>query len=103
LLRKEITAVTDHRFLSAQLGDSERNPKNPLREILMTIWPWSRLRSPKVKTNSKLDFRPKPGKLFPAPAKMKKPLIPHGLKSGAREEGRTPDLMLGKRKKHRRK
>jgi len=64
----------------------------------MTIWPWSRLRSPKVKTNSKLDFRPKPGKLFPAPAKMKKPLIPHGLKSGAREEGRTPDLMLGKRK-----
>jgi len=24
LLRKEITAVTDHRFLSAQLGDSER-------------------------------------------------------------------------------
>ena len=65
----------------------------------MTIWPWSRLRSPKVKTNSKLDFCPKPGKLFPAPAKMKKPLIPHGLKSGAREEGRTPDLMLGKHKK----
>jgi hypothetical protein len=27
---------------------------------------------------------------------MKKPLIPQGLKSGAGEEGRTPDLMLGK-------
>ena len=30
------------------------------------------------------------------PAKMKKPSISRGLKSGAGEEGRTPDLMLGK-------
>ena len=57
----------------------------------------------KSQNKLKTRLRPKPGKLFPAPAKMKKPLIPHGLKSGAREEGRTPDLMLGKRKKHRRK
>ncbi len=30
------------------------------------------------------------------PAKMKKPSISQGLKDGAGEEGRTPDLMLGK-------
>jgi integrase len=33
---------------------------------------------------------------FPAPPKIKKPLISQGLKDGAGEEGRTPDLMLGK-------
>jgi integrase len=32
----------------------------------------------------------------PAPSEKKKPLISQGLKTGAGEEGRTPDLMLGK-------
>jgi hypothetical protein len=32
----------------------------------------------------------------PAPLEKKKPLISQGLKGGAGEEGRTPDLMLGK-------
>ena len=30
------------------------------------------------------------------PAEIKKPLISQGLEDGAGEEGRTPDLMLGK-------
>jgi hypothetical protein len=32
----------------------------------------------------------------PSQRAKKKPVISHGLKSGAGEEGRTPDLMLGK-------
>jgi len=32
----------------------------------------------------------------PTPPEMKKPLVSQGLKNGAGEEGRTPDLMLGK-------
>jgi len=32
---------------------------------------------------------------FPAHQRQKKPLISQGLKTGAGEEGRTPDLMLG--------
>src|SRR6266481_705109 len=32
----------------------------------------------------------------PTPPEIKKPLISQGLKNGAGEEGRTPDLMLGK-------
>jgi hypothetical protein len=32
----------------------------------------------------------------PAPSKMKKPSKNQGLSHGAGEEGRTPDLMLGK-------
>ena len=34
--------------------------------------------------------------IFPSPPKTKKPSISQGLQSGAGEEGRTPDLMLGK-------
>jgi hypothetical protein len=33
---------------------------------------------------------------FPTPSETKKPPTNRGLKSGAGEEGRTPDLMLGK-------
>ena len=32
----------------------------------------------------------------PTPSEIKKPLISQGLEDGAGEEGRTPDLMLGK-------
>ena len=34
--------------------------------------------------------------LFSTPSEKKKPPISQGLKDGAGEEGRTPDLMLGK-------
>jgi integrase len=34
--------------------------------------------------------------VYPTPSERKKPLGNQGLKSGAGEEGRTPDLMLGK-------
>ena len=34
--------------------------------------------------------------IFRSEQKKKKPLVSQGLKDGAGEEGRTPDLMLGK-------
>ena len=34
--------------------------------------------------------------IFKGEQEMKKPLVSQGLKDGAGEEGRTPDLMLGK-------
>jgi integrase len=89
-------------FVSAQTGDKEATLRKHYARYLEEIDPdrnWieaairQSTKSEKFLKKSEKSGFERRGNLT---QKMKKPLISQGLKSGAGEEGRTPDLMLGK-------
>jgi hypothetical protein len=94
-------------FVSAQTGDKEATLRKHYTRYLEEIDPDRNWIEAAIRQSEKSEkFREKSeksgfGRDGSRSPKMKKPLIPQGLKSGAGEEGRTPDLMLGERKKRR--
>jgi integrase len=86
-------------FISAQTGDSEKTLKAHYAKWLPDVDDdMAAVEASIIKSQNKVKSRlsPQLSKLFSTPPKIKKPSISQGLKDGAGEEGRTPDLMLGK-------
>ena len=82
-------------FISAQTGDKEATLRKHYAKYLAEIDPqrdWIESQIRQSAKSEKSGFRRDQN----LTQKMKKPSISRGLKSGAGEEGRTPDLMLGK-------
>ena len=82
-------------FVSVQTGDKEATLRKHYAKYLEEIdsdrnWIEAAIRQ--SAKSEKSSFARSESK----PEKMKKPPMFRGLKSGAGEEGRTPDLMLGK-------
>ena len=90
---------TKMNFISAQTGDREETLKKHYAKYLEGIDPqrqWIEDQIRKSEKSSQKREKSESGQVRTQPAKMKKPLTNQGLKGGAGEEGRTPDLMLGK-------
>ena len=86
-------------FISSQTGDREQTLKKHYAKYLDDIDPqrqWIEGQIRKSEKSSKKSEKSKSSQVKNQLAKMKKPSISQGLKAGAGEEGRTPDLMLGK-------
>ena len=86
-------------FISAQTGDSEETLRKHYAKYIESIDPqrdWIETQIRKSEKFSKKGEKSSFARSQSKPQKMKKPPIFRGLKSGAGEEGRTPDLMLGK-------
>jgi hypothetical protein len=90
---------TKMNFISAQTGDREETLKKHYAKYLEGIDPQREWIEDQIRKSEKFSQKREKSKSRQAktqPAKMKKPLVSQGLKDGAGEEGRTPDLMLGK-------
>jgi len=86
-------------FISAQTGDSEKTLKGYYAKYLPDVDDRRDLIEASIvrsQNKVKTQVSAKLAKLFPALTEKKKPLKNQWLKSGAGEECRTPDLMLGK-------
>ena len=89
-------------FVSAQTGDKEATLRKHYTRYLEEIDPDRNWIEAAIRQSEKSEkFSEKSEKssfeqVRNSSRKMKKPSISQGLKSGAGEEGRTPDLMLGK-------
>jgi len=86
-------------FVSAQTGDSIKTLESHYAKYIPEA-DTGRDAIEKLITKSETEVKPDTAQGdstdSPTPPKKKKPLISQGLKTGAGEEGRTPDLMLGK-------
>src|SRR5262245_37140177 len=86
-------------FVSAQTGDSIKTLESHCAKYTPEA-DTGRDAIEKLITKSETEVKPDTAQGdstdSPTPPKKKKPLISRGLKDGAGEEGRTPDLMLGK-------
>ena len=80
------------KLISAQTGEREETLKKHYAKYLEGIDPQRQWIGDQIRKSEKS----KSGQVRTQRAKMKKPSISQGLKNGAGEEGRTPDLMLGK-------
>jgi integrase len=83
-------------FISSQTGDSMKTLESDYAKYIREaddnrdfVEKQIQKSATQVKPASDMDHSP-------APSEIKKPLTNQGLKDGAGEEGRTPDLMLGK-------
>ena len=86
-------------FVSAQTGDKEAMLRKHYARYLEELDPDRNWIEAAIRQSEKFSEKSEKsafGRDQNLTRKMKKPLIPQGLKSGAGEEGRTPDLMLGK-------
>jgi hypothetical protein len=86
-------------FVSAQTGDSIKTLETHYYAKYIPDADNGRELVEEKILKSETEVKPLAGMgplLAPLPAGNKKPLISQGLKDGAGEEGRTPDLMLGK-------
>ena len=79
-------------FISAQTGDREETLLRHDAKYLEGIDPQRNWIEGQIRKSE----QSKSSRVKNQPVKMKKPSISLGLKDGAGEEGRTPDLMLGK-------
>lgn len=89
-------------FISAQTGDREETLKRHYAKYIDDIDPQREWIEKQIRQSAKSEksFEKREKSSFAGresrARKMKKPLESQGLKNGAGEEGRTPDLMLGK-------
>jgi hypothetical protein len=86
-------------FISAQTGDREETLLRHYAKYLEGIDPqrnWIEGQILKSEKSAQKREKSNSKQIGTSSAKMKKPSISQGLKDGAGEEGRTPDLMLGK-------
>jgi integrase len=86
-------------FISAQTGDSEETLRKHYAKYIESIDPqrdWIERQIRKSEKFSKKGEKSSFARSESESQKLKKPSISQGLKAGAGEEGRTPDLMLGK-------
>jgi integrase len=89
-------------FISAQTGDSEETLKKHYAKYIEGIDPQREWIENQIRESAKSEKSAQKGEKSGSAAvgtstpKMKKPSKNQGLSRGAGEEGRTPDLMLGK-------
>jgi integrase len=86
-------------FISAQTGDREETLKKHYAKYLEGIDPqrkWIESQIRKSEKSARKGEKSQSKQVGDSPRKKKKPSVLRGLKDGAGEEGRTPDLMLGK-------
>ena len=86
-------------FISAQTGDREETLKKHYAKYLEGIDPqreWIETQIRKSEKSSQKSEKSKSSQVKNSTRKNEKALENQGLKDGAGEEGRTPDLMLGK-------
>jgi len=86
-------------FISAQTGDREQTLKKHYAKYLEAIDPQRKWIESSIRQSAKSArkrAKSQSDQVGSLPAKMKKPSRYRRLRDGAGEEGRTPDLMLGK-------
>ncbi len=86
-------------FISAQTGDREETLKKHYARYIGDIDPQRDWIENQIRESEKSAEKGEKSGLTKSASetrKKKKPLTNQGLKDGAGEEGRTPDLMLGK-------
>jgi len=86
-------------FISAQTGDKEATLRKHYAKYIEELDPnrkWVEDQIRKSEKSARKSEKSPSRNASTKPAKMKNPLVSQGVKSGAGEEGRTPDLMLGK-------
>ena len=86
-------------FVSAQTGDKEATLRKHYARYIHEIDPQREWIERAIRKSEKFPQKSEKsgfGRDRNLTQKIKKPLTNQGLKSGAGEEGRTPDLMLGK-------
>src|SRR4030095_12781214 len=90
---------TKMNFISAQTGDREETLKKHYAKYMEGIGPqraWMQDQIRKSEKSAQKSEKSQSGRARTQAPKMKKPSKNQGLSHGAGEEGRTPDLMLGK-------
>ncbi len=89
----------DISFISSQTGDSEKTLRAHYAKYLDGVDDRRAIMEAAIRRSEKQlqsQIASRLENLLSAKQKRKQPLISQGLKGGAGEEGRTPDLMLGK-------
>ena len=83
-------------FISSQTGDSIKTLETDYAKYIKEADDNRDFVENQIQKSATLVQPPSDGDPYPTPPAIKKPSKNQGLSYGAGEEGRTPDLMLGK-------